>query len=338
MSDRITILAGMVALVALCVMAALERAPAIEHDVRARVQQAVQQPTLNTHVSGRDVTFTGTVASAAEAAAVRGRLEAVPGVRRVSDRAFVANTTNEITRTPSPRVNYNYSLSVRDNGSIVRVNGNVPNDLSRQRIMTIVYTAAIGKEVQAEELSVAGVDSPRASAWDEAARKSLQVAVVLAQLEFDLRDEVLTIGGLAEDEAHRAKIIGDLQQFGGERRFAVNVVMSQTDLCQNEIDELVRKQALIFESDESSLTPESTTTLDLIVGALWQCPSATIQIVDDNNPSSSALSQARLNAVARYLIAQGIVATRLTTQPRANLNTDRPGSKIISISIGPRDP
>lgn len=318
-------------------MAALERAPAIEHDVRTRVQQALSHPRLNTHVSGRDVTLTGTVANATEKAAARGRLEAVSGVRTVSNRVFVSPATTRTSEPATPRVNYNYTLSVRDNGSAVEVSGNVPNDLSRQRIMTIVYTAAIGKEVMSGRLNVAGVDSPRATAWDEAARKSLQVAVVLAQLHFALRDEVLTVGGLAEDEAHRTKIIQDLQQFGGERRFDIDVVMSQTDLCQNEIDRHLRSQALTYESEGIRLTSAGEATLDLIIGALWQCPTATVRIVDDSNPSSSTLSQSRLNSVARYLTTQGIVATRITTQPRP-MNMDREASNMITITIGPPNP
>lgn len=335
MSIRITVIAGMVALVALCLMAALERAPTIEKDIRTRAQRALGPQSLDIQVQGRDITLTGTVANEAEKAAAGSRLEAVAGVRRVSNRIFVTSAGEQKATATAARVNYNYTLAVRDNGSVVEVRGNVPNDLSRQRIMTIIYTAAIGKEVRSGQLSTAGVDSPRANAWDEAARKSLQVAVALAQLEFELRDETLTIGGLAEDEAQRAKIVEDLQQFGGERRFNVDVIMSQIELCQSEINQHLSRQAIVFAPASGELTPDSAAALDMILGALWQCPTARIRIIDYASSSDTELAQTRVNSVARYLVAQGIVATRLVVQPGANPASGPQGQKLITISIGP---
>jgi OOP family OmpA-OmpF porin len=89
--------------------------------------------------------------------------------------------------------------------------------------------------------------------------------------------------------------------------------------CQLNVDETLKAGTIQFELSSSVIDPDSTGILDRIAAAARRCTSATISIAGHTDTTGTPegnldLSNRRANAVADYLIAIGVEASRIKTK------------------------
>ncbi|MFQ5609264.1 MAG: OmpA family protein [Woeseiaceae bacterium] len=132
--------------------------------------------------------------------------------------------------------------------------------------------------------------------------------------------------------------------------FVIDETISVDDLCRRMFDDIDR-DAIGFRKSGSEIRTASFAALDRLAGFATDCPAATISItghtdVTGYEPNNRALSLARAQAVADYLVSRGTGPDRLlvsgvgSSQPVADNDTARGRERNRRIEIGlgpPRD-
>ncbi|ACB94838.1 OmpA family protein [Beijerinckia indica] len=114
--------------------------------------------------------------------------------------------------------------------------------------------------------------------------------------------------------------------------------------CQAELDGLLGKATILFETNGATISKSSEGLLDRIVTTIGHCPEATIEISGHtdstgNEPFNLALSERRAKAVFDYLVAAGIPADKLSatgygsSRPVASNDTEEGRAKNRRIEF-----
>lgn len=88
-------------------------------------------------------------------------------------------------------------------------------------------------------------------------------------------------------------------------------------VCQQQFEEFLGDKRILFETDSTTLTLESTLMLDELAAIVGQCPDTRIQVSGHTDARGTDefnqwLSQARAESVTSYLAGQGVDAARLS--------------------------
>ncbi|HEY3791839.1 MAG TPA: OmpA family protein, partial [Bradyrhizobium sp.] len=104
-------------------------------------------------------------------------------------------------------------------------------------------------------------------------------------------------------------------------------------VCQQLFSDLLTKGNIRFQSNQSTIDPDSAGLLDRLIETALRCPTANIEIAghtdaDGEDGFNQALSEKRAQAVMDYLVKAGLPADRFTatgygsSQPIASNDTD----------------
>ncbi|MEO0557664.1 MAG: OmpA family protein [Bacteroidota bacterium] len=335
-------LAGLAVLTLLCVWT---NAPGIERDLQERTTAVLDERGFTgtgAALSGRDVTLRGGVPSEDARMEALAAARAVPGVRVVHDELRIARDDGASTGGPAL-----FSLSDGPGGALV-ARGTVPDDASRQSLLSRIQEAFPGRSVE-NELEV----GPGGAGWQSAveallpglgAVQSPSVSVepaVAATAGMDgstvvLRGRVPSEVAKAEVEAAASAVVRPPYLFRSE--LAVGESASEdtsepsadpTDVSGADPSDLQAAEAALqsalsggpitFELATADLTASSRRVLDGVAEVLDRYPAirAEVEGHTDNEDSSEhnlRLSQQRADAVRAYLIDAGIAAERLSAR------------------------
>ena len=302
--NRLTII-GVVALVLLCVLCLLWRAPAIEEDVRSAALACADQiglPPEMVSVTGRDVTLSGGVASESLSHHLVSCIAAFPGTRSIDNRLEVLVAG---------------ALGFRTSYGDITISGVVPTAEARAALIDeAVALWGADNVTDATE-----VDAGRTiGGWSDDDFASFLAALHHSRrdLDIELSGGEAIVGGTVLSNLARIRVLGGavalLPGFEVVDRLTVREPATLRETLQAYLDNLLDGKVVEFETDSANLAPKGRQVLDDVVAILRENPGR-VEIsghTDGTGPidHNLELSQRRAEAVERYFVAKGLDADR----------------------------
>ena len=224
--------------------------------------------------------------------------------------------------------------AVHDDRGALTIDGEVPDDASRARILENAQSLFPNVRVTDQMKIVAAPAEP----WLTVALRGLAQMARLQRGEAALTGTELSVKGMAasEDVASdvRAAIPRGLPP-GYTGRDAIEVMSADqqaASVCQDMMRDATARGVLEFDRAKADLTPESTQTLKELADIAKECPAFKIEIeghtdAEGTDERNQRLSDRRAKAVADYLARDGVSSSRMTTvgygatRPIADNNT-----------------
>lgn len=196
----------------------------------------------------------------------------------------------------------------------VIVSGTVPDEATRQAILAKVRSV-YGNERVIDQLGVGDVAAP--PNWSDYVQKLItpQLQQVSAGA-LGVDGNTVTVRGEISSEPLRQQFVAGF----ASRLNPTWVVKNGLRVGagdQQLLDTTLADRTIEFETGSSKLTPRGTQILDEMAAAMQRLGKESIQIIGHTDSSGHVeanliLSQARAEAVRRYLIARGVAAERLS--------------------------
>ena len=323
MSRLIPLILGLVIFWALFEFGARTHAPVIQADIQSRTDAAISATgfaDVDVSTDGRDVSLSGSVASA-EAVASAGEIAiGVRGVRVVINDIIISDP---------------YHTQFCKDRSIL-----LTGDVSDSEAETAFPQRAqdMFRYYRVEEDLDIRPDSP------EGYRRFMDQALIeLGQLDkgcITLNDKALSIRGSMR--ARRAIVLmkermAALDDLGFEVTYDISLpeLSAEAQSCQVEANRrLAPGETVLFEFDSDVVHEAGKKLLDEVVAILTLCPSAGIEVSGHTDSVGDkdyniGLSQRRATAVVEYLVEAGLDADRLTavglgfSQPISDNSTEQ---------------
>ena len=127
----------------------------------------------------------------------------------------------------------------------------------------------------------------------------------------------------------------------------LNLANGDAETCERAFGRLMERNVINFASGSSAIEPSSLQILDALASVALRCDRFSIEVAGhtDNQGArepNMALSQQRADAVAGYLMSQGVARARLSSRgygpdrPRASNDTDegRAANRRIEFNVG----
>jgi OmpA-OmpF porin, OOP family len=209
--------------------------------------------------------------------------------------------------------------ATREANGMVSLEGEAPDDPSRQRLVEIAQQIYAGSSVT-DNMKIVGAS---AEPWMSATRIGLEELARLGHGEVSIAAKELTIKGAAESEQVasdiRSVLSTDLPS-GFKGSDAITVMSANekaADSCQSMMRQTTAKGTINFERAKADLTSDSTQTLKDLAEIANECPTFSIQIeghtdAEGTDERNQRLSDRRARAVADFLAQNGVDAKRLT--------------------------
>jgi len=344
------------------------KAPAIEADIRNRVNEALASNNLgwvNTSVDGRDVTLSGT-AQTVQLHQYALRTASIEGVNLLKDGIVIQSKAAVVEKTVAAPINqvapaYPYAMNIlRDDRGQYAFTGIVPDASFKDGIEK--HLASIGADPAQAVWKVDISSSPPPVDWEKHIKNSTSALQTLTQGKVNFANGKATIQGVAasqnaSDEAERyaqmlaghytTDVMFNIVEKVATVQKATPVVGSAKFAalsCQTEFNKLLRNQKIQFESGSSTLQESSLSLLRSITNASGKCPDQSISVngYTDSNGSAAgnkALSKKRAEAVKQQLVALGINPARLKARgygearPIASNRTEKGRAKNRRIEL-----
>lgn len=217
----------------------------------------------------------------------------------------------------------------------VTLSGNVPDAAARAALVSDAMRRVYGERVVDEVKTSPG--SP--NGFVQAAREAIGQLARLSTGMLTITDRQIDLSGDALYEAAAAQIRNALpaqvpQGYRVKTDISVRPPAAQVDvtICQQIFNDTLTRNQIRFESGSAEINRESVALLDRLVEIALRCPSARIEIEGhtdtDGDPAANlALSQARAESVAAFLVEAGLPASRVqatghgSTRPIATNDT-----------------
>lgn len=317
---------GLAALAILAWFCISSHAPAIEKDIVSRTQSA-----LNTaghrfaavSADGRDVRLEG---SAPDESSRKAAVELAAGVRgvRVVDSALTVAKAPEppapaavkAAEPPAPRP---WAFAMDRSADTTVVSGMVPNDSMRERLLQILRPAA-GAGGLDQRLALAP-ESPES--WQAILAALARYLDEFRRVKAELSDEALRISGEMKSDKVRDQFIQFMQArlpSGVSAAFEITIpaLTEAAVSCQKELDDLLLKTAIRFETASTAVSAESMGLLKELAAITQTCPNVKIKVAGHTDASGSEefnqkLSQGRAQAVSERLVELGVDSKRIAT-------------------------
>lgn len=205
------------------------------------------------------------------------------------------------------------SLSV---AAPIVVEGVVPNDANKQAILAKLR-AMYGNDQVVDKIQIRAVSAP--NGWSDSVTK-----VITPELK-KVSQGKLSVRGTQVDLIGKMSNPNEIQpttaifQALVQPPYRFNSQISVNAAEQAVVDNALKNRIIEFESGSAVLLAAGTQILDEMVIALNKVQGKNVKIIghtdSQGNPEKNIkLSQERAEAVKQYLIAKGIVATRLSTE------------------------
>lgn len=217
----------------------------------------------------------------------------------------------------------------------VTIAGNLPDEAARAALISEASRRVhAGRVVDEIKTSVGAPNG-----FVQAARAGIGQLARLSTGMLVLSDKQVTLSGdaLYDNAATqiRAQLPGGVPQgFQVKTEISVRPPAAQVDItiCQQIFNDTLSQNQIRFESGSAKINSESVALLDRLVEIALRCPSAKINIEghtdsDGDADANQALSQARAEAVATFLVEAGLPSNRVeaagfgSTRPIASNDT-----------------
>ncbi len=319
---QLMLVASLSALVLFIGLAIRREAPLIEKDIRERTITALADAGMDwarANVDGRDVTLGGSAPSA-DARDEAHRIAAeIGGVRVVRDLMTEIPTQTEVAPEPPATIVLPYALVLRSDGARLTLTGDVPDDPATSRLVELAGKRFAVADVK-DELARGARRAP--PDWFSAAGAALEALVLLEHGEARVDGLRVDLTGVAADRGLRARTRRLLAHgLPANFRSSTNIALvTQPDAppasCQPQLDSLLAAAGVEFDNGSASLRSDSVPVLTEIVEIVQQCAPARFEVAghtdDRGDPNANLrLSEARAQAVANYLVEQGVAADRV---------------------------
>ncbi len=195
------------------------------------------------------------------------------------------------------------------------VEGAVPNDASKQAILAKLRSV-YGDDQVVDKIQIRAVSAP--NGWSDSVTRVITPDLKkVSQGKLTVRGTQVDLTGKMGNEADiqpTATVFQTLVQ----APYRFNSQLSVNAAEQAVVDNALKNRIIEFASGNAILLPAGTQILDEMVVALNKVQGKNVKIIghtdSQGNPEKNMkLSQERAEAVKQYLIAKGIVATRLST-------------------------
>ena len=216
-----------------------------------------------------------------------------------------------------------FSLSCMSLAQPIVVEGVVPNEASKQAILTKMRTV-YGDDQIVDKIQIRSVAAP--NGWSDSVTK-----VITPDLK-KVSQGKLSVTGTQVDLVGKVLNQNDIQPTTATFQglvvppFRLNAQLSVNHAEQKIIDDALKNRIIEFESGSSILTSAGTQILDEMAVALSKVQGKNVKIIGHTDSSGDpkknvSLSQERAEAVKKYLIGKNIPVTRLST---AGLGAEKP--------------
>lgn len=213
-------------------------------------------------------------------------------------------------------------LSIVRNGKDFTLTGELPDLSVKDKLLGTLKTT-LGPGINLiDKLTVKdGVSAP-----DLAGLAAVfKAADDIADFSFNLSDDTLTLAGTAPSDEVKAGVEAAAKPAWPNVRVvnSIQVKAATTgagscDTLQADITSALRTP-IAYQTDGSGLTAASRTELNAVAAAIKACPQATITVIGHTDSTGDddvnvPLSRKRANAVADYLVSQGVPAGSVSAE------------------------
>ncbi|MET0640837.1 MAG: OmpA family protein [Hyphomicrobium sp.] len=228
-------------------------------------------------------------------------------------------TTTNIAFTGQMKTDLSWKATREQNG-MVTIEGEAPDDASRQHLIEIAQQIFAGSNVTDNMKIVGAASEP----WSSAAHLGLEEMARLRNGVVSISGRELVIKGAAESDRVandiRSVLSTDLPP-GFKSSDEITVMSAEekaADSCQTLMRQTTAKGIINFERAKADLTSDSTQTLRDLSQIANECPSFRIQIeghtdAEGTDERNQRLSDRRARAVADFLSQNGVDSRRLST-------------------------
>lgn len=207
-----------------------------------------------------------------------------------------------------------YVFAAARAGHDVTLTGYAPDEQTRARLVETARKRFFDAEI-VDQLSVA---KGAPSAFAAAAEQSLGAMARLVEGRVAMNDSRVTLSGAALFEASRRDIergfSGALpQNFRSETLLSSRTLGGDLDAgrCADELGRLLSTGGVVFNADDSTLSPESTARMDALAAVALRCSGARIAVLGHAHSNEiaelrAARSKHRAQAVVDALVKAGV--------------------------------
>lgn len=206
-----------------------------------------------------------------------------------------------------------------DIGEKVIVEGVVPDQATKQNVLERLR-ALYGSERVVDRVEVADVAAP--AGWGESVTRMLDSPLQqVSKGTLEIRGQDVRISGNVANEGKRQEVANALS-VATDRRYTVRNALKVADGgAQKVLDDALRNRIVEFESGSAQLSIGGTRVLDEMADAIKKIGNVRIEIIGHTDSvgdraSNLRLSQARADAVKRYMVEKGISAELMSTAGR----------------------
>lgn len=240
--------------------------------------------------------------------------------------------------------------AVRDERGTVLLEGDVPDDPSRGRLLDTAQRLFKNARVTDKMRIRPAPEQP----WLDVALNSLYQLALLQSGEVAMSGGDIVLKGLASSEEAASEARDNFSRdlpSGFKARAAIDVMSEQqreASTCQEMMRDASARGVIEFSRASADLIGDSAQTLNELAEIANECPSARIEIeghtdAEGTDERNQRLSDRRANSVANYLAGRGVARTRMSTvgygasQPIADNNTDegRARNRRIEFFVKP---
>lgn len=212
------------------------------------------------------------------------------------------------------------SLSSLSFARDIVVEGVVPNETSKQAIL-VKMRSVYSEDQIIDKIQVRPVAAP--NGWSDSVTRVITPDLKkVSQGKLSVRGTQVDLSGKMLNQAEIQPFTSNFQSLvTAPYRFSSQLSVNQAE--QAVVDNALKNRIIEFESGKSTLLPAGTQILDEMVVALNKVQGKNVKIIghtdSQGDPAKNQpLSLQRADAVKNYLIAKGIVATRLSVEGKGS--------------------
>ncbi len=216
-------------------------------------------------------------------------------------------------------------------GGDVVLSGDVPNEATRKALIDHAKAAFEDKGLSVTDRMKVRANPP-AGDWAAAAKRGLDAIKALGNEYTELNDATLSVVGVAKTSLLKESVEADINAVAetgftpapaitltAETVSSAPAVQVEVDSCQQDINMLMSKATINFDTGKASLKNNPDKLLDRLADVATKCPNTDIAINGHtdkrgNDDANMRLSDARAETVKNYLVSKGISAARLTAK------------------------